>query len=382
MPPQFGMPHAFWGTVKNQKGNNLPDGTIVKAVVDNETFYTTVMNGMYGWNETYQESNPPFYIEDVDFDNNGNIILFHVGGINTEQTEVFLNGCETHLDLTIDDGSQSDIGNGYTPGVGNGDNTAEQNPVANAGGPYFGSINRKIIFDASGSTDDGTIVSYSWDFGDQKTGEGVETNHIYNIVGNYTVILTVTDDEELVDNDTTKVYIYDDTDGDGWTDEEEERYKTDSNDSSDYPLDYDGDYIPNIIDLDDDNDGLSDSIENKIGSNPLNENDVLQVLYKDIIYFFVDNTSDLIPDFYYNINNGLITDLEQTNEEGVFYVDADGDSTTWEFVYKYSKGELLEYSSNSDNVDEDSSILILVTIIIIILIIIGLLFYKRLGGKK
>ena len=53
-----------------------------------------------------------------------------------------------------------------------------------------------IHFDASESYDlDGTIVSYSWDFGDGNTATGVTVDHAYSEVGSYTVTLTVTDDD-------------------------------------------------------------------------------------------------------------------------------------------------------------------------------------------
>ncbi|MBN1784335.1 MAG: PKD domain-containing protein [Candidatus Bathyarchaeota archaeon] len=59
-----------------------------------------------------------------------------------------------------------------------------------------------ISFDASYSYDlDGTIVSYSWDFGDGTTATGVEVDHGYTDDGTYTVILTVTDDDGATDND-------------------------------------------------------------------------------------------------------------------------------------------------------------------------------------
>ena len=51
-------------------------------------------------------------------------------------------------------------------------------------------------FDGSGSTDvDGTIQSYAWDFGDGATGTDPIMNHTYAHAGNYTVSLTVTDDD-------------------------------------------------------------------------------------------------------------------------------------------------------------------------------------------
>ncbi|MCB1852888.1 MAG: PKD domain-containing protein, partial [Gammaproteobacteria bacterium] len=54
-----------------------------------------------------------------------------------------------------------------------------------------------INFDGSDSYDDGTIVSYAWDFGDGSTASGVTTSHDFINEGRYVVILTVTDDSGL-----------------------------------------------------------------------------------------------------------------------------------------------------------------------------------------
>jgi PKD repeat protein len=49
-------------------------------------------------------------------------------------------------------------------------------------------------FDASSSADsDGTIVDYSWDFGDLNVGSGQPVNHVYANGGTFDVTLTVTD---------------------------------------------------------------------------------------------------------------------------------------------------------------------------------------------
>ena len=62
---------------------------------------------------------------------------------------------------------------------------------------YNYSINDLTVdFDASSSYDaDGKISSYEWDFGDGTNGSGIYPIHPYTKVGNYTVELTVTDDE-------------------------------------------------------------------------------------------------------------------------------------------------------------------------------------------
>jgi uncharacterized repeat protein (TIGR01451 family) len=81
-------------------------------------------------------------------------------------------------------------------------------PVADADGPYTSDCGKSIIFDGSGSYDpDGVIVSYQWDFGDGKTGSGVNPAHTYDTSGVYTVTLLVTDDDGLTDTDVTTADI-------------------------------------------------------------------------------------------------------------------------------------------------------------------------------
>ncbi|MBA3242041.1 MAG: PD40 domain-containing protein, partial [Acidobacteria bacterium] len=69
-----------------------------------------------------------------------------------------------------------------------------QPPVANAGDSYSGITGQSTVFNGSGSFDpDGSIASYSWNFGDGGTGSGVSPTHAYATPGSYTVTLTVTD---------------------------------------------------------------------------------------------------------------------------------------------------------------------------------------------
>jgi PKD repeat protein len=85
-----------------------------------------------------------------------------------------------------------------------------QPPVADADGPYIGCEGQANGFDGSGSYDnDGTIISYLWDFGDGETSTDPNPTHMYDQDGIYSVSLTVTDDNSETDIDTTSAVIDD-----------------------------------------------------------------------------------------------------------------------------------------------------------------------------
>ena len=95
-------------------------------------------------------------------------------------------------------------------GGGSNNNIVYYNPIANlsVGEPYTGFIGENITFNGSASYDsDGYIKLWSWDFGNQKTGEGEIINHSYLEPGTYNVTLTVTDNHGLKSSDETEVII-------------------------------------------------------------------------------------------------------------------------------------------------------------------------------
>ncbi len=60
--------------------------------------------------------------------------------------------------------------------------------------PTSPKVGEKVNFNASGSTDqDGSIVSYQWDFGDGRGDSGETVTHKYKNVGTFTVVLVVED---------------------------------------------------------------------------------------------------------------------------------------------------------------------------------------------
>lgn len=81
-------------------------------------------------------------------------------------------------------------------------------PFAVHNGPYAADENVSIQFDGSGSYDqDGTIVSYLWDFGDNSTSSEAQPSHSYAQAGDYTVTLTVKDDKGAVATATSQASI-------------------------------------------------------------------------------------------------------------------------------------------------------------------------------
>ncbi|HDQ05442.1 MAG TPA: PKD domain-containing protein, partial [Candidatus Bathyarchaeota archaeon] len=98
------------------------------------------------------------------------------------------------LTVTDDDGATDSIS--VTKTVRN------KSPVANfTESAHTVFTDEMITFNATESYDpDGTIVSYTWDFGDGETATGASVSHSYASSGEYTVTLTVTDNDGATDS--------------------------------------------------------------------------------------------------------------------------------------------------------------------------------------
>lgn len=90
---------------------------------------------------------------------------------------------------------------------------AEKYPIANAGGPYYGSINNPIIFDGTGSCDpNGIITSYQWDLNDDgEFDDAVGPNPavIWNTIYSGKIHLKVIDNDSMIDINATTIDIRD-----------------------------------------------------------------------------------------------------------------------------------------------------------------------------
>jgi len=82
-------------------------------------------------------------------------------------------------------------------------------PVAQiSADPTSGTVPLTVDFDGSGSYDsDGTIVLYSWDFGDGNIATGVNVSHTYTFPGTFTAFLTVTDNDSAEAYDSINITV-------------------------------------------------------------------------------------------------------------------------------------------------------------------------------
>jgi PKD repeat protein len=77
--------------------------------------------------------------------------------------------------------------------------------VAEAGGPYSGTVGSSIAFSGAAST--GPIATYAWSFGDGGSAAGVAPSHAYAAPGTYTVTLTVYGSGGQQSTDTAQAVI-------------------------------------------------------------------------------------------------------------------------------------------------------------------------------
>ena len=85
-------------------------------------------------------------------------------------------------------------------------NTRPPVPITN--GPYFGYTNETITFNSDSSFDpDGIIINYTWYFGDGNISYLNNPTHAYTESGNFSIILKITDNDNLSNVTITKAII-------------------------------------------------------------------------------------------------------------------------------------------------------------------------------
>jgi len=147
----------------------------------------------------YLSGNTPATINLANFTSGGTAQVWQLTSANTINHLSDISFSGSALNVTLPQQSITLLvipaGNGNQPPVA----------VINAT-PTAGLAPLSVSFNGSGSSDsDGTIASYSWDFGDSTNANGVTTSHTYNAAGSYTARLTVTDNDGAVSSATVMI---------------------------------------------------------------------------------------------------------------------------------------------------------------------------------
>lgn len=209
-------------------------------------------------------------------------------------------------------------------------------PVADANGPYRALTYQPIRFDGSGSYGiNGSIVNYTWNFGDSTVGYGQTPTHAYDTSGTFLVVLTVWDSNSLSSIDSTTARIL----------------------------------------LDANRNNISDIMEETIGV-PITESDLKQITINGELYYLVDINQDGLPDLLYNPTTNTKTTLGR--QDGKTLIDVNGDGQ-WDFIYDPVLGTTTPYKSSEQPVVLDFPWLIAAIVAISIIVILVLVWMYRTG---
>lgn len=161
-----------------------------------------------------------------------------------------------------------------------------------------------------------------------------------------------------------------DSDGDGYSDYEENRCNSNASDSADYPINTDGLDWCDFLDEDDDNDGWSDTLENDCGTDSLSHSDIPADLDGDWICDSLDDDIDgdnWLNDVETNCSTDPYSEFSvpiDTDRDGIcdlLDLDIDGDSfnNTYEIYCLTNPYHSWNYPRDfdgdglCDNLDED-----------------------------
>ncbi|MBM3291469.1 PKD domain-containing protein [Candidatus Bathyarchaeota archaeon] len=204
----------------------IDGGYILAGTTSNNTtgdvyVVKTDSSGQLLWNRTYggEKGEGANYIQQTS--DGGYIIAGNTASFGAGSVDIYLVKIDSSGNMewnTTAGGKQNDLGYnvqitkdggcvvaGYTNSYGAGkydaylvkfsDVVPNQLPKAEAGLDQVSIAGSIVFFDGSNSTDiDGSIIKYSWDFGDGSQNSTQKmTNHVYQVPGNFTVTLVVTD---------------------------------------------------------------------------------------------------------------------------------------------------------------------------------------------
>ena len=186
-----------------------------------------------------------------------------------------------------------------------------------------------------------------------------------------------TDNDRIADSADT------DDDNDGYSDNMEISYGTDTKKSNSRPVDTDGDFVPDDSspdgkykgDIDDDDDGLTDAIETNLGSDPKNGLDATRIYIAGEPYHLVDVSQDGVYEILYNPDTSSTTAVERQDDN--YLIDVNGDGS-WDYTYNPTDGSV---SAHEGQITLELTWLLAILGAVILLISI-LFYYTRVRRRR
>jgi PKD repeat protein len=200
---KFSLNHAARNQMSVRFGRSSTASTTATNTFTPFALYNK--GGAYAFNGTTTAGAATFLMDltDLDFTATDNKVYFTVGDNSSgspatiSSFEVLDNVALTQSAASIPtpisvDATSRTVTMNYVPTV-----VTNQAPVASmTSSVSSGVAPLSVNFDGGVSSDaDGTITSYSWNFGDETTASGAYVSKAYNSAGTFTTTLTVTDDD-------------------------------------------------------------------------------------------------------------------------------------------------------------------------------------------
>ncbi len=287
-------------------------------------------------------------------------------------------------------------------------------PVGIADGPYEGVIQEVVDFDASQSYDsDGSITLYRWDFGDNSLGEGKTSSHKYSAAGNYSITLTVTDNDGQTAIFTTYAIIVSSTNLPSSMLDIHGKQVGSVNISYTYTItiqDMDDSIVKGSINWDDGvaEENLTLSIQEPtlllhqweqfgIYTIRVTASDTVTTISKNLtIYidtyvlpndpslnisgYLIDRNSDTVFDSFYNSKLDTANGVKQENGS-IYLLDTDLDNI-WDIRFDLETNQHSAYTQENTDSEERQIFLFLLTLIAIIMIVSAFFIYRFYAHKR